>query len=957
MPKKMLFNARQLEECRAAIIENNELLEYDIETTSREQNRNNIYRGYIVQVEPSIQAAFVEYGTNRHGFLPFREIHPDFYSRKPKDGVRHPSIDQVMRKGQQVVVQVVREEVDHKGAALTTYCTLPGRYLVLMPRSDNSGISRKIEDPGERKSLRNIMKSIKPPEGFGYIIRTAGLGKSESEISRDLDIMVRLWKSIQKAAKRGPRVGLIFQDADIIQRMIRDYYDQDVDEIWIDDPDSFDRAHTYFSAVMPNVDNVVKLYEDAVPLFTANGIEDQLQMIYERQVPLPSGGSIVIDSTEALVAIDVNSGKTQSDNTEETAFKTNCEAAAEIARQIRLRDIGGLVVIDFIGMRMTKHMRGVERAMREAVKEDKARIRLGRLNTTFGLLTLSRQRIRDRKELAHFVTCPGCRGMGKYPNVETNALAAYRHLYHLAMQEKFDKISASLPREVAFYLLNYKRKRLSAIEEEYDVQVSIIPKEGIVVDFERDISVQVRRSGEPKKRKERSPIQLPYERLSNESPTEPQREPVNEAAQVDEPKRLQDERPQTSERVQQNERQAPLPEFPAPASFEDTAEAYYADGWDQVAKEAKGKQGPSCAPWFLQHLSPVNDAPSLEELKAQFIAPQEPEVAEPSNANKGKDTKPKQAKAEAPKTKGSKPKQDTQAKQPKQGTQPKQPKQTAAQAPTETQGPSEEDLFAQFGLKDDTLRKSVIATPEPAPKPAAAATSAPAPAATAPAPAPKSTPKPAMPGPFGRLPMHRRHSTRSVSTKNSPHIRVDETPSRHKLGAMEPEASKDGKGGIWSAADLAKIRQAAEEEHRKLTRWKRPAEGEAEATQPSGFGPPQPNGQREEPKPEVTVTSPDATESNNQRKVLKRPAPAAEPAAAEPAAATPAPTPKGKDKAAPNGKSKKPPRRPRWSDEEVELLQSLCHLPLLEAKEAFEAEGYNRSLSAFRNRYYTLRGN
>ena len=462
MAKKMLFNVNEPEEIRGAIVDSDsgKLYEYDIETRLRQKNRNNIYRGMVVKLEPSIHAAFVEYGGERHGFLPFRNIHEDFWSRKPKGDGKRVRIDDVLKVGQPVLVQVEREAVDNKGAALTTYCTLPGRFLVLRPRESGIGISNKIVDQKDRQSLRDAMKDLKPPEGFGCIVRTAALGKEFEDLERELNYLLRLWKNIQQEAWRDPRVGIVFQDGDLIMRMIRDYYDADIDEIFVDDEEAFERARSYFSAAISGKAEI-KYYEGERPLFSAYQVELQIAQVYERRINLPSGGSICIDPTEALIAIDVNSGKTQSESgIEETALKTNLEAATEVARQLRLRDLGGLVVIDFIGMRLSKNVRRVERHMRQILKEDKARIRMGRISSSFGLLSISRQRIRDSKELGYFVSCPSCSGLGKIPNAEASALIVLRHLQDAAATRAYERVEATVPKDIALYLLNQKRAEL-----------------------------------------------------------------------------------------------------------------------------------------------------------------------------------------------------------------------------------------------------------------------------------------------------------------------------------------------------------------------------------------------------------------------------------------------------------------------------------------------------------------
>ena len=517
MPKKMLFNINEPEEIRAALIQDGRLVEFDVETRLREKNRNNIYRGFVVRVEASIQAAFVEYGAGRHGFLPFAEIHEDFWSQRPPQGVERPRIDDVIRKGQPVLVQVVREELDQKGAALTTYCTLAGRYVVLMPRSGGGGVSRKIEDAEQRRQLRDFMREITLPDGYGFIIRTAGMGRPKEDIQRELNYLMTLWRTIQQQSKRGPRVGIVFQDGDIIMRMIRDYHDNEVDEILVDEEDAFERAHNYFSAILSDSPNIVKHYKDDQPLFLRYHVETQIASVFERKIPLPSGGSIVLDQTEALVAIDVNSGKTQSDSgTEETALKTNLEAAEEIARQLRLRDLGGLIVIDFIGMRLSRNIREVERRFAQAIKLDKARIKLGHISVFFGLLSLSRQRIRESKALGHFTICDHCGGHGKIPNVESSALIVLRKLQEVATLQLYDRAEVRIPSSVAMYMLNHKRTELTELLEEHSLLVEIFPREGSVIDLEQDILTFL--TTQPlRKKKGRYPIQASPAPLLNEA--------------------------------------------------------------------------------------------------------------------------------------------------------------------------------------------------------------------------------------------------------------------------------------------------------------------------------------------------------------------------------------------------------------------------------------------------------
>ncbi|MCB9639208.1 MAG: Rne/Rng family ribonuclease [Myxococcales bacterium] len=538
MSKKMLFNVNEPEEVRAAITKDGKLVEFDVENRLREKNRNNIYRGYVVKVEPSIQAVFVEYGANRHGFLPFHEIHPDFWDAKakPKDPER-PRVDEVIQKDQPVLVQVVREELENKGAALTTYCTIPGRYIVLMPRSGGGGVSRKIEDADQRKALRDFMRETQLPDGFGVIVRTAGMGRPVEDIQRELDYLLRLWRTIQQQSKRGPRAGCVFQDSDIIQRMIRDYHDSDIDEILVDDEEAYERARDYYAALISNQNNIVRFYDEDRPLFTRYEIETQISEVFDRKIPLPSGGSIVIDQTEALVAIDVNSGRTQSEEstTEDTALKANVEAAEEIARQMRLRDLGGLIVIDFIGMRLLRNVREVERQFRNAIKDDKARIRIGKISSSFGLLSLSRQRIRDNKAIGHFVSCPHCDGLGKLPNPEASALKVLRRLQELATQRRFERVEVKIPHDVAIYMLNHKREDLHYLSEEYDLLAEILPREGGSIDLDEDLKSFIATRPKSRKKRERRPLQVDLSKLPAEERKAAEQE-TRERTQTDTPR-------------------------------------------------------------------------------------------------------------------------------------------------------------------------------------------------------------------------------------------------------------------------------------------------------------------------------------------------------------------------------------------------------------------------------------
>ncbi|MBI5968469.1 MAG: ribonuclease E/G [Deltaproteobacteria bacterium] len=476
MMKKMFINAVDPEESRMAIVEDGILAELVIETSLQELSRGHIYKGKIVKLEPSLHAAFVDYGEARHGFLPFSEIHPDYYTQnrqeKPKEPP--PRIQEVIKRYQEVLVQVEKEETGTKGAALTTYVSLPGRYLVLMPGSDGGGISRKIEKEKERQKIKEIVQQLEVPKGMGVIVRTAGLGKNKSELGKDLHYLLRLWESIQTKAKKMPAPSLIYEEGDLVIRSIRDYFTPDIDEVLIDHKEVFNQARDFFKAVMPRYQNRIRLYSERRPLFSKYELEKQIETIYGRKVHLKSGGSIVIDPTEALVAVDVNSGRaTQGRDMEETAFKTNLEAGGEIARQLRLRDMGGLAVIDFIDMRDRKHKQEVERSLRHALKPDKARIEVGHISR-FGILELSRQRLRPAVSERSFLPCTRCSGSGLVKSTEAAALTVLRRIQAGLAKGGCTQVKVELSDEVATYLLNQKRGELFRLEKQYNLKIQII---------------------------------------------------------------------------------------------------------------------------------------------------------------------------------------------------------------------------------------------------------------------------------------------------------------------------------------------------------------------------------------------------------------------------------------------------------------------------------------------------
>ncbi|HGO8026157.1 TPA: Rne/Rng family ribonuclease [Neisseria meningitidis] len=470
--KRMLFNATQAEELRVAIVDGQNLLDLDIETLGKEQRKGNIYKGIITRIEPSLEACFVDYGTDRHGFLPFKEVSRSYF--RDYEGGR-ARIQDVLKEGMEVIVQVEKDERGNKGAALTTFISLAGRYLVLMPNNPRGGgVSRRIEGE-ERQELKAAMAQLDIPNGMSIIARTAGIGRSAEELEWDLNYLKQLWQAIEEAGKAHHDPYLLFMESSLLIRAIRDYFRPDIGEILVDNQEVYDQVAEFMSYVMPSNVGRLKLYQDHTPLFSRFQIEHQIESAFSRSVSLPSGGAIVIDHTEALVSIDVNSARaTRGADIEDTAFKTNMEAAEEVARQMRLRDLGGLVVIDFIDMENPKHQRDVENVLRDALKKDRARVQMGKLSR-FGLLELSRQRLKPALGESSHVACPRCAGTGVIRGIESTALHVLRIIQEEAMKDNTGEVRAQVPVDVATFLLNEKRAELFAMEERLDVNVVLIP--------------------------------------------------------------------------------------------------------------------------------------------------------------------------------------------------------------------------------------------------------------------------------------------------------------------------------------------------------------------------------------------------------------------------------------------------------------------------------------------------
>ena len=493
MKKEMLINVLQPEESRIAIVENGVLEELYVERTSHENFVGNIYKGRVVNLEPSIQAAFVDFGVGRNGFLHVSDVEYQYYKhltsndrggdgagprpatrrRNERSAASKPPIQEIFRRGSEVLVQVIKEGIGTKGPTLSTYISIPGRYLVLMPGLQRVGVSRKINDEDLRRKLRASLNELKPPSGLGFIIRTAGIERAKKDLQRDLNYLMRLWRTIVRRIRKAPAPVDIYEESDMIIRTIRDIYNSEIDGVWIDEPAAFERAREFMKIVMPKHVNRVKLFDGKEPIFHKYNIEEEIVRIQSRHVPLKGGGSIVIDQTEALVAIDVNSGNFRADdNAEETAFQVNMRAAEEISRQIRLRDLGGVIVNDFIDMREERHRRSVERAVRDAVRRDRARTKVLRISP-FGLIEMTRQRIRPSLRRSIYEDCPCCTATGQVKTAESMAIEVMRKLLMTANRPEVSQVTIEIHERVAAYLNNNKRRELAEIESQNELTINI----------------------------------------------------------------------------------------------------------------------------------------------------------------------------------------------------------------------------------------------------------------------------------------------------------------------------------------------------------------------------------------------------------------------------------------------------------------------------------------------------
>ncbi|MGA6926317.1 MAG: Rne/Rng family ribonuclease [Desulfosarcina sp.] len=477
MTSKILINAVDPEEVRLAIVRDSRLEEFHIESAAREILHSSIYKGMITRIEPSLQAVFVDFGGERHGFLQKQEIHSDYYQGPPTNG---NTIQNLVKRGQELMVQVTKDPIMKKGAMLTTFISLPGRYAVLMPGSDSRGISRKIEDEAERDRLKEIVDKLNLPEGFGIIVRTAGQGCTKTMLTKDVQYLQRLWKNITDRAVQAQAPSALYKDRNLAVRSIRDHFTADIKEILIDDETVYQEVKSFVQIISPKQIGIVKLHKSDKPIFTRFQLEDQITTIFNNCVTLKSGGSVVLERTEALVAIDVNSGKgTQKKNVEETALMTNLEAAPEIARQLRIRDLGGLIVVDFIDMREQKHRNQVEKALRASMKEDRARVKIGKISK-FGLLELSRQRLRPSIDFGSMETCALCGGKGQVPSTESLGLSFLRKLKLETLKGDVCQVSAALPTSVATYLLNRKRRELIELEGKRAIGITITARDDLI---------------------------------------------------------------------------------------------------------------------------------------------------------------------------------------------------------------------------------------------------------------------------------------------------------------------------------------------------------------------------------------------------------------------------------------------------------------------------------------------
>jgi len=737
----MLINATHAEENRVAIVDDGILAELDIEITGQEQTKGNIYKGTVSRVEPGLQAAFIDFGSERSGFLQLGEIHPGLYPPKEERGRERPRINDLLRRGQELLVQVVKEERGTKGAALTTYLSLPGRYMVLMPGTGTKGISRKITDEAERKKLKAAFAELEIPSDIGCIIRTAGIGKEPQELKRDFDYLLRLYRNITNLSDKTKAPALVYRESNLVIRSIRDYFTPEIDEVLVDDPKVFQEARDFFQQVMPEYARLVKLHQERRPIFSRYQIEEQIEDIVQNRVELPSGGSLVIDSTEALVAIDVNSGKMAGEQgVESTAYKTNLEAVREVARQLRLRDLGGLIVIDLIDMRGKDHIREVERTLKDALKHDKARVTVGRISQ-FGLLEMSRQRIKSALAMRAYSICPHCGGSGRLLSVEARAVALLRRIQASVAKGQVGRVEAHVAREVATYLLNNKRRELAELEQRMNVIIHVRGRASFTT-HQTEIEL-IRRevleaeAARAEAAQDESPVTAEVSHWGElEQPETPETAEATEGQSNGEEGRKRKRRrrkkssgaahaPETAEA--EAEHAAAETAAPSPGDAETAEKPAAEEG--RKRKRRRRKKGGGAA-----HAADAEQTAAAEATPAPAVhAPEPVAAAEPTAATAPAET------AEAPTEKPKRTRRPRAAKKPAAPAAPTA--EVAAPAPAEAAPPEAAEAAVptekpKRTRKPRTAKKPAAATPEAA----EAATPAPAEAAT---PAPAEKPKPA----------------------------------------------------------------------------------------------------------------------------------------------------------------------------------------------------------------------
>ncbi len=845
MGKKMLINATLSGEGRVAIVEDGLLTELDIEVAGSENTKGNIYKAEVVRIEPGLQAAFVNYGAHRHGFLQIGDIHPDLWSARNGASKQRPPINEILRRGQKILVQVVKEERSTKGAAVTTELSLAGRYMVLMANSRSRGISRKIEKDSTRKKIKETLKELDFPDEMGYIIRTAAIDQPPEELKRDFNYLFNIYKDIIAQAENATAPALIYQESSLVLRSVRDYFTPDMDEVLIDDKEVFRQTREFFKTVMPDQVKLVKLHQERRPIFSRYQIEEQIAQLASNSVTLPSGGSIVLDQTEALVAIDVNSGKVSSEqNIEATACLVNVEAATEIARQLRLRDLGGLIVIDFIDMRQRKNARKVEKTLEQALKQDKARVTQGRISPLFGLLEMSRQRIKPNLGAASYSSCPHCNGSGLVRSSESRAIGLLRRIQAGTAKGKIEKVVATVAIDVGITLLNQKRAELRDLELQQNINVWINPRpdflpDQVELDFIKDAGEQENGAGEQK-----ALVDVNFADRSKDfdfSDTDTAAAGVDAAtndagaqngshvrvdgedSSADSSKNLADEKqtephsqPQHPRRSRPARQRRPRTSA-SDRNKENTAHSAAAETQAKTPAEAGQSQGHELATAADKHATKQN-VTSPTEAATPKDAPQEKSTSAASNASRtstaaatstapaaaissGEDATTADKNANARKTEGAQTQDaaaDAAVEKPKRRRAPRRP----AAKRKETPAPE----TAAAGEKKPQPNEATPAKPAAAPPESTPAPTAPAPAAapaktdSAPAsvptaePAPTQTAQPAAPAPKDKPAPERKARTAaksSASRRSTSKKGADSQKGADSAVAPEPEAEKN----------------------------------------------------------------------------------------------------------------------------------------------------------------------